>query len=610
MPLPKLPEIVKPCSCPGGLASHDFANTDCHFGEPGELLTDPVAYERATRLPAPLFARLVEQAQRILQALPGPTAGLPSDPVSMAITKPKFAWMDTPHIRYLGEEVAAAVERMGAIIVCMPPRHAKTTTCSMWTPFWYLVDHPENQVFYISYEANAARKWGARTRALVELYGAEYGLYLNPKKTAGDDWELTTGGGMNTTGVGGGISGKSAKLLIGDDLLKDKEAADSKVQREKVWDWWESTVLQRIEPDTTTIVIGTRYREDDVIGSLLKHSESGDGHHFDNITLRAKAEADDPIGREIGEGLWIDHPYRGGVWGQEYYDHREAAVSPYIWNSVYQQKPSPPGGNMVDPDWWRFYRPSELPGSFDQEIQSWDLALDSKKDSDSFQCGLIASRKNALVFIRDSFHEHCDINKVIACILGWNRIYPGAKQKLIERAISGPAVVTMLQQTVSGMLAWPPKGRQKESKESSLNACVPDIRSGNVLLPLRPDGTKPKWVEEFIEELRTFPQSPHNDYVDSFSQAVNFLLPSARQDLDRDHSRALAFKPPLSPADQHRQLLHQLAERLAARKVESQGERDIRRGSGSPLRLVPTTAAGLLAAAAGGSRPRRGRGMW
>jgi predicted phage terminase large subunit-like protein len=247
---------------------------------------------------------------------------------------------------------------------------------------------------------------------------------------------------------------------------------------------------------------------------------------------------------------------------------------------------------------------------FDQELQSWDLALDSKKKTDSFMCGLVASRKDALVFIRDGFHEHCDINKVILTIRAWNRIYRGAKTKLIERVISGPAVVTMLQQTVTGMLAWPPKGKQKESKESCLHACVPDIRSGNVLLPLRADGTKPKWVVELVEELRTFPRSPHDDYVDAFSQAVNFLLPSARQDLDRAHEEAAATRPPLSPEARHREMLHALADKMARKKVEQL--QSLQAGPGRRGQVIPfdtTTFAGLLAAS-GGVPQRRGRGMW
>jgi hypothetical protein len=209
------------------------------------------------KLPTPAVAEILERVKQVEQAVGGDVAIAP-DPVSMAIGNPKFRWMDTPHLHYLGEQVAAAVDRSGAIVVTMPPRHAKSHTCSVWTPFWFLAQRPDAHVLLLSYEASFARKWGAKVRGLVEMYGKEYGLQVDPKKTAGDDWELTTGGGMKTVGAGGGIAGNPAKLLIADDLIKNDEEARSALMREKIWDWWEGTVLQRVEPDTTVILIGTR----------------------------------------------------------------------------------------------------------------------------------------------------------------------------------------------------------------------------------------------------------------------------------------------------------------------------------------------------------------
>lgn len=520
------------------------------------------------RYPPSVAQAVIDQLQSLDRSLTA-SASSASTPVEMAIRYPRYRWMDTRHLHYLGEEVASAVDRSGAIIVAMPPRHAKTHTCSIWTPFWYLIQHPEDQVFLVSYEADFARKWGIKVRSLIELHGVEFGLQINPKKAAGDDWELVSGGGMKTVGAGGGISGNPAKLLIVDDPIKNDEEARSEHVRETLWDWWETTVMQRIEPDTTVIVIGTRYHEDDLIGRLIKHSEAGDGHHFDQITLMAKAEANDPIGREVGEGLWTNHALGGGgTWGQEFYDKREAGVSSYTWNAVYQQRPSPPGGNMVDPSWWRFYRPHELPQSFDDELQSWDLSLDAEKKTDSYHAGLVMSRQGARIFLRDAFHKHCQAPEVISAIRGWNEIYRGAKRKLVERSIAGPFLIQTLHAEISGLIPWPPKGVRKGSKEACLNACIPDIQSGNVYLPLNADGTRPRWVQEFIEELRQFPRAPHDDYVDTFSQGMAYLLPGVRTAVGRDHAEALRRKPIETPAAEHTAALHSVLQRIANKKLD------------------------------------------
>lgn len=441
-----------------------------------------------------------------------------------------------------------------------------SSLCSGWTPFWYLAKFPEAHVLLISYSATEARKWGFKVRTLIETYGAEYGLYMNAKKMASDDWELTSGGGMITLGIGSGLGGKPAQLLIIDDPIGNMEDANSQTMRDKLWDWWDGTAIQRIEPGTPIILIGTRYHTSDLMGQILAQSDAGDGIHFDKIVLPSKALADDPLGRPLGEGLWIDNPRP--AYQQKFYDDREKNVSPYAYASVYQQDPVAAGGNMVDPEWWEYYTPAELPKDFDQVVQSWDLSLDSVKKSDSYHAGLVVARKGSLIFILDSFHKHCDINGVIDQILAWNRIYPEARQKLVERATSGVAVVQMLKSRVPGMLAWPPKGRQKGSKEACLDACIPDIRAHNIYLPKRPNGSREKWVDEFVMECMAFPRGAHDDWVDAFSQAVGFMLPAVRRVVAGETEDAMGQRPPLAPTEAHNQFLHATMNRLSARGLD------------------------------------------
>lgn len=532
-------------------------------------------------LPPQILEFYKEQFVLVDQAVKS-TTNVPPTPVLMALQHPRYQWMDTRHLHYLGDEIAAVVDEKAAAIVTMPPRHAKSHTCSVWTAFWYLAQHPEDQVLLISYEASFARKWGIKVRGLVEQYGADYGLRIDPGKTAGDDWSLITGGGMKCVGAMGGISGNPAKLLICDDLIKNDEEARSEIQRENLWDWWDGTVVQRIEPDTAVILIGTRYQEDDYLGRVLAHSVAGDGIKVREITLRAKAEADDPIDREIGEGLWTDHPLPGNkTWGQDYYDKREREVSPQVWSSVYQQRPSPPGGTKVDPAWWGWYLPNELPLELDDSLQTWDLALDALKGKDSKNAGLVFSRKSALIYLRDGFNAHSKIAQanlpgtgperektVVGTMRSWNIQYPGAQYKLIERSLAGPFLADTMRAEMPGVIAWPPKGIQKGSKEACLDACIPTIRSGNVLLPLNRDGSKPEWAKELVEQCRAFGRHPYDDLVDALTQGMNFMLPSVRAALNQAQAEAGAHKAINSPADAHREALMSKIKSLMAEKAK------------------------------------------
>lgn len=581
-----------------------------------DIISGKVSLDEIYRLPLPWQQMILEQLKDVHRNVMA-AENVPDTPIEMAVANPKHKWMEARHLHFLGDKIADTVYRSkelgesGAMIVTMPPRHAKSHTCSVWTPFWFLAKYPDENVLLIASEHGAAQRWGSRVRRLVELHGDAYNMKLNPKKVAGDDWELTTGGGMICVGFGGTVSGKPAKLLIGDDLVKDDAQARSEVQREQMWDWWEGTAVQRIEPDTTAILIGTRYHEDDILGRILQASSNGTGHPFELVSLPAKALANDPLDRVIGEGLWCDHRTSSGLmWGQSYYDKRETSVSPYVWNSVYQQTPTADGGNMVDPAWWRYCKPAEIPRHFDQSCQTWDISLDAEKKTDSQHAGLVQSRLGALIYIRDGFAEHCDINNVIATMRAWNVVYPHARAKLIERATAGVALAQTLRHEINGVIAWPPKGRQKGSKEAELDATIPSIRAGQVLLPLNPDSTIPAWVQRFTTQLQQFPRGQYDDLVDAFSQGANYLLPGLRsssRDVDSIHDIALNPVEEMTPSQLHTATLHAIIDKLG-KPMRDAMQRHQRR---EERNVLPFAAGGSYGFDTGrGYLRRRGSGMW
>src|SRR6202020_563688 len=54
---------------------------------------------------------------------------------------------------------------------------------------------------------------------------------------------------------------------------------------------------------------------------------------------------------------------------------------PYDYAGQHQQRPAPAEGGLFKRDWWRYYRPEELPG-LDMTIISVDATFKDTKDSD------------------------------------------------------------------------------------------------------------------------------------------------------------------------------------------------------------------------------------
>jgi hypothetical protein len=109
-------------------------------------------------------------------------------------------------------------------------------------------------------------------------------------KNSEAEWETAEGGGVRAVGVGGGVTGYGAHLVIIDDPVKSRAEAESETMREKVWNWFNDDIYTRLEPDGKIILIQTRWHEDDLAGRLLREAAEEGGEQWEVISLPALAE--------------------------------------------------------------------------------------------------------------------------------------------------------------------------------------------------------------------------------------------------------------------------------------------------------------------------------
>ena len=115
------------------------------------------------------------------------------------------------------------------------------------------------------------------------------------------EWETGLGGGLRAVGVGGGITGFGADLVIIDDPIKSRSEAESKTYRDRTYEWFNDDLYTRLEPDARVILIQTRWHEDDLAGRLLKEMSDG-GEHWDVISLPALAEEESVRSPHVSKG--------------------------------------------------------------------------------------------------------------------------------------------------------------------------------------------------------------------------------------------------------------------------------------------------------------------
>lgn len=413
-------------------------------------------------------------------------------------------WIPAKHLLLLSEWIVdLAAGRRERAIIEKPPRHGKSEITSFWTPLWYLANFPDRRVILASYEADFAASWGRRVRNAIEAIGPRLGLKLAGDSSAANRWEVATGGGMFTTGIGGPLTGKGAHLLIIDDPVKNSEEAHSETIQNRNWEWWQSTARTRLEPQGAAVVVQTRWDQNDLAGRLLSDAASG-GEQWDELRLPAVAEEGDQLGRAIGEPLWPER------YDAEALKAIRRAVGERVWNALYQQRPSPLEGSIFKRGWWKYYK--VLPADVRPACQSWDCAFKDLRTSD-YVVGQVWGQRGAEYFLLDRIKDRLDFTATLHAIRQMTAKHPGAALKLIEDKANGSAVISVLTKDVPGIVAVNPEG----GKEARAGAIAPLVEAGNVWLP---DPTIAPWVGDFVEECAAFPNGAHDDQVDAMSQAL------------------------------------------------------------------------------------------
>jgi len=432
-------------------------------------------------------------------------------PETMAHILSRGKWKQFAHIVHASDIIVPALLKGDAkIIVTMPPRHGKSEFISHWLPVWFLSTFPDKKIILASYESSFAETWGEKVRDHIEENRKILGIDIKYDSRAAKDFRIKDKeGGMKTAGVGGPITGRGADLFIIDDPVKNWEDAMSERIREKHKRWWDAVADTRLEPGGSTIVLMTRWHEDDLGGYLI--NECG----FTEIRLPALAEEGDPLGRKVGEALCPER------YNAEKFKAIKAA-KPRIFDSLYQQNPTAPEGEIFKFDKWRYYDEAPPLREFVLMIQSWDMAFKDLKSSD-FVVGSVWGWRHRTVdfYLLDLVRRQMGLSETIREFLNLSGRWPKARKKLIEDAANGPAVEDALKKKVSGITLVPPRG----SKLARALSIEPVQTSGHLWLP-NPNTHPPDiaaMVKCYVAEMGAFNKGKYDDQVDSTSQAIDFL---------------------------------------------------------------------------------------
>ena len=453
-------------------------------------------------------------------------------------TAPGWTW-NWKHQLYLYDRLdnvtAGETKRL---MIFMPPRHSKSETVTVRYTAWRMIADPKMNVILGSYNQRLANRFSRKIRKLVD--GP---IALSKDRKAASEWETKAGGSLCAVGVGGGVTGFGADLIIIDDPVKNRSEAESKAYRENTWDWFNDDIYTRLEPGAAIILIQTRWHEDDLAGRLLNDMKNG-GEQWEVVCLPAIAQRSgdppvalspqgeqtrqsinafrthgvrgdrsvtapsDPLGRKPGEALCPDR------YDIEALRRIEEKLGSYSFAALYQQNPVPLDGGIFKRAW--FARVIDKAPEDLRWFRGYDLAVSIATTADYSASVRCAIDKQGNIYVADAFRARIEFPEQRRYVIERMKEEKDTVHG-IESALHGQALVQdILRETklLRGVLR---SIRTDKDKVTRALAWAAKAEAGKVILVRGP------WIEEFLEEICSFPNGRHDDQVDAMSLAFRMM---------------------------------------------------------------------------------------
>ena len=427
----------------------------------------------------------------------------------LPVVSPTLTW-DWKHQLHLYAQLDRVTNcEIDRMQIAMPPRHCKSETVTVRYAAWRLERNPSLRIVIGAYNQKLANKFSKKIRRLLKGR-----IEFSTDTNAVEEWETSSGGGVRAIGVGGGITGYGADLIIIDDPVKSRKQAESETYRDNTWDWFNDDLYTRLEPGGQIILIQTRWHSDDLSGRLQNEALEEDGEHWEVVSLPALAEENDPLGRAVGEALCPER------YDETALAKRKKKLGAYSFAALFQQKPIPTEGGLFKFNWFGPDKTKPKAPDGLRWKRGYDLAISQRTSADftaSFKC---AFDKEGNLWIADGFCKRIEYPEQKRFVISKMKAERTTEHG-IEKALHGIALVQDLRrvQSIRGIAfrAVPVDGDKYTRALPWANLA----EEGKVYF-VRGTGS---WIRELIEEMIVFTGKgdTHDDRIDAISVAVYML---------------------------------------------------------------------------------------
>lgn len=452
------------------------------------------------------------------------------------------------HLDVICDHVQTLVEGRLAhrnLIINVPPGSMKSTILSVCLPPWIWLQRaskdndlgPAWRGTFASGNGEVAIRDSIKCRDILD--SAWYRRAFAPQWTFSKDqnakghYKNSNTGFRRAISAGSRITGTRSHAIIVDDP-NDAAEAYSKPARDAIINWWDNAAANRLASMTTGVrcIIQQRLHEEDLTGHIL----ATDAEEWEVLIIREERDfpkVTDPDYKPTSLGWTDPRKVEGELFFPERFppsvlasERRRLGSAGYA--GQHQQRPTPAEGQIFKKNFvGTFCLADNLArmATLDEKekpikvykriILSGDTAFKEQEENDYSVVLAVGERMDGRGYDQlDRWKDKAGYPELKLRVKAMNaQWHPQAF--LIEDKASGQSLIQELR-LESAIPLVPIK--VDTDKVSRAHATVPTWEAGNVFV----DPSLP-WVADFLDQLYGFPKMAHDDDVDAFTQALNYL---------------------------------------------------------------------------------------
>lgn len=432
--------------------------------------------------------------------------------VAEAIDYPKYQnrIIEVPkHTKFWWEKI----EKSESIFIESARGHFKSRSIAVIYPLYKLIKNPNLRIVLASETVTQMEKWVKEIKNNIEDPHKPYN-YLKPERP--ETWtkrELTIkrslqsgDSSITATGVGKAVLSSRADILILDDVISKKNSR-TRIQREKVKDWYRETILPILTPDGKVIVIGTPKHEDDLYADFR---DDPDMDYFFFPAEKPKEEELEDYHKNFydneDEVLWPR------VWDKERLESRRNKITASAYASEYLLNLSKQEGGVVEPEWIDYY------GKLDDDRRyTWAMGVDPSTgdNEEGDYTGLVVvarDDKSGTIYVEDADQGIWKSSTRLEKIQSYCDDYPITKVGIEDVSTTKDFINFLERETMLPINRLSTMGKDKKTR---LETITPRIENSKVKFRRALDKSEIPLIDQLIE----FPEGSYDDLVDAFVYA-------------------------------------------------------------------------------------------